>query len=114
MSFDWSEEWVEAFTVILLLIGFIIAIALKNPFLSYVLIFLAGMLAARGYYLRRKNEPILPFVLLILGFLLGYILGAFSGNRMLTFLFFAVGFFVSYYLHVKKIITIFKSKGYVK
>ncbi|MBT4936248.1 hypothetical protein HOL21_01250 [Candidatus Woesearchaeota archaeon] len=109
-----DEQWAEAFSLLFLAVGFIIAILLQSPFLSYLSVFFAGFVAGRVYYLKKSKEPILPFVLLIVGFLFGYLLGSFWASRFVTLLFFAVGFGISYYLHLKQILVIFKSEDFIK
>jgi len=109
-----EETWVETLTVILLLVGFVISVFLTNATLTYVVIIGAGFLAGRILYIKRFKEPIFPFVLIIIGFLLGYLLGNFWASRWLTLIFFMVSFGGSYYLHLKKILVIFKSKDFIK
>jgi hypothetical protein len=113
-DYKFEENWVEHFFLLFLILGFIISVLLKNDLLSYISILFAGGLFGRIYYIKRYKEPILPFILLILGFLIGYLIGSFWTNRFLILLFFSTGFFVSYYLHLKKILVIFKSKRFVK
>ncbi|MEW5896644.1 MAG: hypothetical protein AB1668_03060 [Nanoarchaeota archaeon] len=109
-----EEQWAELLSLLFLVVGFILSILLQNPYLSYITVLLGGFLAARGYYVKRYEEPILPFILMILGFLIGYLVGSFWANRLLVLLFFALGFALSYYLHLKKILVIFKSEGFFK
>lgn len=110
----WHEQWVEAMAMLFLVIGFIIAVLLSNSGLNYLTIFLAGALAARVYTIKRYKGPILPLVLVIIGFLLGYLIGSFWINRLFILLLFALGFLVSRYIHMKKVLTTFKSGGFIK
>jgi hypothetical protein len=109
-----EEEWVESFLIVFLALGFIISVLLKSPFYTYVSIFLSGFIGGRVYYIKRYKEPILPFILIIVGFLFGYLLGSLWVSRVVVVLFFALGFMLSYYLHLKKILVIFKSKSFLK
>ncbi len=111
---DLQENWVEALSVTFLVFGFILAVLLQNTLASYIAVFLSGVTAARIYYIRRYKEPILPFILIILGFFIGYFVGAFWLSRVLIFIFFFAGFGASYYLHLKKYLVIFKSKNFHK
>jgi|TARA_Y100000310_G_scaffold321540_1_gene379288 hypothetical protein len=113
-TIKWEERWVENILLFILVIGFIIAVLLFNPVLSYILLFLAGFMAARIYYIKHAKEPILPFVLLILGFLFGYLVGGFWVSRVLALIMFGLGFGISYYLHLKKFLVTFKSEDFVK
>ena len=114
MAIKWDEQWVENFFLFFLVIGFIIAVLMFNPALSYLLFFLTGVIAARIYYIKHAKEPIFPFILLILGFVLGYLIGGFWISRILAIIVFGIGFGISYYLHLKKFLVTFKSKDFVK
>ncbi|PIN73592.1 hypothetical protein COV20_05200 [Candidatus Woesearchaeota archaeon CG10_big_fil_rev_8_21_14_0_10_45_16] len=113
-AIKWEDQWPEVFTFFLLVLGFLISVFVRSAAFSYITIFFAGAVAARGFYMRRYKEPILPFILLIIGFLIGYLAGSIWANRFLALLLFLIGFGLSYYLHLKKIITIFKSKSFIK
>lgn len=116
MSFKiaWEKDWPEALMLIFAVLGFILALALKSPFFTYLTILISGFLAGRVFYTKRYKEPILPFVLIIAGFLFGYFLGSFWASRLLVLVFFGIAFGISYYLHKKKILVIFKSQGFLK
>ncbi|MBI2665183.1 hypothetical protein HYX12_01010 [Candidatus Woesearchaeota archaeon] len=114
MHIHWEDEWAEALALFFLFLGFVISVLLQNPTITYFSVFLAGVLAARIYYIKRFREPILPFILIIIGFLVGYLIGNFWTSRVWSFIFFSIGFSVSYYLHLKKIVGIFKSENFLK
>jgi len=102
------KSWAEVFFVLLLLIGFFISIALPNPWLNYLIIFLAGLLSGRWIYMKKGKQPLFPFFLIIVGFLFGYMLGAYpSGliNTKLIAILFILGGIISYYIH---------KEGYIK
>ena len=109
-----EEQWVELFTVCFLVLGFMISILLQQALLGYISIAVAGLIAGRVYYTKRFAEPIIPFILMIVGFLLGYLIGAYWVSRLLTAGLFIGAFLLSYYMHLRKIIVIFKSPGFVK
>ncbi len=110
----WHEDWAEILALAFLALGLVLSVLLRNSILSYISIFLAGLVAARNYYLKRYKEPIFPFILMIIGFLVGYMVGAFWVSRLLALLFFVLGFGVSYYLHLKEILATFKSERFIK
>ncbi|MBI2669118.1 hypothetical protein HYX14_04720 [Candidatus Woesearchaeota archaeon] len=114
MKLKLHENWVESASLALLAIGFIFSVFMGNSILSFISVFLAGAVAARIYYIKRYKEPILPFILMIIGFLLGYWVGNFWASRLASLFFFAAGFGLSYYLHLKKYITIFKNQNFFK
>lgn len=109
-----KQHWAELLALIFTLLGFMISVLISQPGLSYFSVFVSGLLAGRIYYLQRYQQPILPSVLIILGFLVGYVAGSFWASRFWTIVFFLVGFSLSYYIHVKGIIVSFKSKGFIK
>ena len=110
----WDEQWAEALTVFFIAIGFMISILMRSAFFTYLAVVVCGSLAARLYYMRRYAQPIFPFVLMIIGFLVGYFLGSFWASRFWVFAFFLISFGVSYYLHQKKILVIFKKEDFIK
>jgi len=110
----WDENWVEVFTLLFIVLGFIISVFLRNISLSLTSIMLGGFLSARVYYFKKSSEPILPFILMIVGFLIGYLLGSFWISRIWVLIFFAIGYAISYYLHKKEILVIFKSKNFIR
>jgi xanthosine utilization system XapX-like protein len=109
-----EEQWADVLTLFFLVLGFVISVLLKSAVWSYLSMIIAGGLAGRVYYIKHAREPIFPFVLMMIGFLLGYLVGNFWTSRLLTLLFFGLSFGASYYLHVKKILVIFKSKQFLK
>ena len=114
MHIHWTEQWAEAVALFFVFVGFLTSVLLMNPLLTYFSILLAGFMAGRIYYEKKHHQPILPFILIILGFLLGYLVGSFWASRFWTLFFFCVGFMVSYTLHRKKILVIFKSENFIK
>jgi hypothetical protein len=114
MAVNWLEEWAEMSGLFFMVLGFILSILLMIPVLSYISIMIAGFLAGRIYYIKRFSQPILPFIIMICGFLLGYLIGGFWVSRFWILILFGVTFGASYYLHLKKILVIFKSRNFVK
>ena len=52
--------------------------------------------------------------MMIVGFLVGYLLGGFWASRFWILVFFALAFGVSYYLHLKEILVMFKKEHFIK
>lgn len=110
----WEEQWVEVLALFFLFLGLAVSVLLRNTYFSYLTVFLAGFLGGRLYYLKHYKEPILPFVLIIIGFLFGYLVGSLWINRIAVLIFFVLGFVISYYLHLKQVLVTFKSKNFIK
>ncbi len=109
-----QENWVEVLAAAIMVLALVVSLLLRNVLFGYVTIVLAGLIAGRIYYIKRFSQPILPSILIIVGFLLGYLIGGFWGSRFGILLFFGAAFGISYYLHLKKIIVIFKSEKFIK
>lgn len=91
-----SENWAEFFFFCLLIFGFLFSLSVQSAGLSYVLIVLFGIMCGRFLSVRKKG---FPFYLIVLGFLIGFLLGArFASWKVLVFFFF-IGGLVSFYLH---------------
>ncbi len=104
---DFGKNWPEVFGFFLLLIGFAIAIFATSAVISYIIIFLSGALFGRLWYRTRKNFQF-TFFIIITGFLVGYLLGSSLiryGNKGVMVIFFLLGWIITYYLHVREIIT---------
>ena len=114
MEFKLEEQWAEVLTILFLALGFVIAVLLQSALFTFLSVIIAGFLGARVYYMKRFSEPIFPFVLIIVGFLVGYLLGSFWASRLWVIVFFPLSFALSYYLHLKGIFAIFKSEDFIK
>lgn len=109
-----EEEWAELSALFFIVLGLVVSVSLQNPLLSYITVISAGFLAGRIYYIKHQKEPILPFVLMIVGFLLGYVVGSVWVDRIWVLILFVLAFGISYYLHLKQILAIFKSRRFIK
>jgi hypothetical protein len=114
MELELETKWPETIALLLLVVGFIIAVVLQSPSLSYLAIILSGGLAGRIYYEKNSKVKLYPLILIILGFLVGYFIGTFWVSRILILVLFGISFGVSYYLHLKKIFGTFKSDRFVR
>jgi hypothetical protein len=110
----WNEQWVERFALLFIVLGFLMSILLRNSVFILVTVTIAGFICGRIFYLKRFKEHIFPFIIIISFFLIGYVAGSFSANRILVIILFILGFGISYYLHLKNILAIFKSESFIK
>ncbi len=95
---DLFTFWVEAFFVLLLVIGFTTAAIIQSPLLSYIVAFLSGLLFGKLIY-HKKKDAFAHYALLTIGFIIGYTIGNAVGSRLWTFILFFIGVLVSYYAH---------------
>lgn len=92
------EHWAEILTFALLIVGFLFSLLAPSAVLSYLIIFVAGMLGGRLIYLS-KGDMVFPYLLVLVGFLFGYLVGSRYGSWLVTVVVFVLGNILSYYLH---------------
>ena len=107
-------RYAEILAGIFLFLGFFISTSTVNPVFGVISIFIAGFIAGRVYYFKRKKDPILPYILVIAGFVVGFLMGNIWSSRLIVLLFFAIGFGLSYWLYMKNILVSFKSENFLK
>ena len=100
---NWIDDWPEYLALLLLIIGFITAMAAGSKVLAYVIVLVCGAAFGRVWY-RLKDNLNVPWFLIILGFLIGFLLGVRYGSRGVVIILFVFGIVVSYYLHDKRFI----------
>ena len=100
------KNWAEISALIILLVGFFMAVSMNNPAYIYIVIFIAGLFAGRYHFSQISKRPLFPIFLIIIGFLLGYILGSFAADRRIVVLIFIIGWAISYIVHKKGIIKV--------
>lgn len=86
-----------------MIVGIVMALVSPSAVISYFIIFLVGMFAGRLIYIRKRNIQ-LPYFLIIAGFVIGYLIGAYYGNKRLIIILFIIGSVISYKLYDKKIL----------
>src|SRR3989338_10550633 len=95
------EHWVEVLAACVLLIGIFIGIAIRSSPLLYITVLLSGILSGKIVYSKHKSQPIFPFILIIFALLVGYLIGAFSANKLTIIVLFLGGAWLSYWAHKK-------------
>jgi len=103
-KFNYFSDWAEFFFFILLFIGLVVGIISPSAVITYLVGFFTGAMAGRLVY-ERKNKLKAPYLLIVIGFVIGYVIGTFHGDRRITFLLFVFGAVLTYYT---------LDKGYLK
>lgn len=116
MAHEKSFVGTTEFFLFLIMIGSAaVALFIPSEPMSYVIIMLAGFACGRLIYKRRYQEhypkPDLPYfivseftyLIMILAFLIGYIMGSYRVSKVMVLILFLVSFAISYYVHYKKI-----------
>ena len=101
--FDLHKNWMEYSLLLTTLIGILIAVLAPSAVISYVISFLSGIFAGRLIY-ERKDKIQLPYFMIIAGFVIGYLIGVYYGNRGIVIILFVIGAILSYNLYDKKIL----------
>ncbi len=96
------KNWAEFFFFVVMVIGLIIALWATSfsAVISYIVVFLSGMIGGRLLYDRRKKLTF-PYYIIIMGFLIGYVIGTYYGSRKVVIILFVLGVLLSYHLHKK-------------
>jgi hypothetical protein len=102
MAEFYFKNWAEIFFFVLMIIGFIFALWATSfsAVISYIVVFLSGMIGGRLLYDRRKKLTF-PYYLIIIGFLIGYVIGTYSvgyGSTTVVMILFILGILFGYYL----------------
>jgi hypothetical protein len=101
---DWfMDNWAEFFALVILVVGFVIAVSAGSAVILYIVSLLFGAGFGRWWY-RFKKKLKVPAAVISIGALIGLTLGSFYGDRRVVIILFAVGFAASYYLHEQKIL----------
>lgn len=101
--FQYYKNWMEFWFFVLMVIGVLIALSSPSAAISYIVIFLSGMLAGRLLY-ERKDKIQFPYLMIIIGFVIGYLIGVYYGSRRVSIVLFIIGAILSYKLYDNKIL----------
>jgi len=107
-TIDFWFSWPEILALILLVIGFILAVSAGSAVITYIVVFFSGLYFGRLWY-AYYNSIRTPWFIIIFCFLIGYLLGSFYGSFRVIIVLFILGIFIGFYLHQKKIV---KTRGY--
>ena len=99
MAEFYFKNWAEILFFILMIVGLIVSLVSPSLFVSFIIVFLSGMIGGRLLYDRRKKLTF-PYYLIIIGFLLGFIIGTFIvyQEASVVAVLFVLGILFSYYL----------------
>ena len=100
------KSWVEFFFFVVMVVGLIVALLAPSAFISYLVVFLSGMIGGRLWY-ERKKKIAFPYYIILIGFLIGYLMGTYVGygNTAVVIILFVLGILFSYHLC---------NKGYIR
>ena len=78
------KSWAELFFFAVMIMGFIVSLWATSfsAVISYIVIFLSGMIGGKLLYERRKKLTF-PYYIIIIGFLIGYVIGTYYGLSLI-------------------------------
>ncbi len=97
---DVFKNWMEYLLLVFMVVGIILALAAPSAIISYIIILISGIFAGKILQIR-KNAVQFPFVMIIIGFVIGYAIGAYYGSRRMIIVLFVVGALAGYRLYDK-------------
>ena len=100
---EFHKNWMEFFFIALVVIGVLAALLSPSAAISYAIAFLAGMFAGRLFY-EERNRIRFPYIIIMAGFAVGYLIGVYYGSRTIVIVLFVIGAALSYKLYEKKIL----------
>ena len=103
MGLKTPERWAEYWALFLLIVGFLFAVKTENPVFLYIIALCFGLIFGRFLWKYKKSMKWSVFTI-ILGFLVGYLLGAQTGDRNIIIVVFFIGLIVSFYVHNNNIL----------
>ena len=101
--FQFDKNWMEFFFLVIAVIGVLIALSAPSAVISYIIIFLSGIIAGR-LICERKDKIKFPYLIIVLGFFIGYLIGVYYGSRIVVVVLFMLGSILGYNLYEKKIL----------
>ena len=103
MHYNPYEDWPETVAILVLALGFLLAVLARSMIFEYALILLAGLVFGRLLH-RWKPHKKTALVLIILAFLMGYLLGGIWANRKLLIVLYGAGIYGGWMLEKKQVL----------
>ena len=101
---DIFKNWMDFALIGLLITGLLFGVLAPSAFISYAISLISGLLAGRVIF-ARKHKARYPFLVIILAFFVGYMLGVYYGDKRVIALLFILGCVIGYKLYDKKILS---------
>lgn len=95
------ETWPELFFILFLVIGILFSFLSRAPWMSYMVIFLSGMVIGRLGYVNRHKQ-VFPIYFVVFGYLVGFFVANYfsvNANYAILVLVLVGGVYISYKIH---------------
>lgn len=100
---DVHRRLIEWFAAGLMIIGVLIAVIVPSAVISYIIMLLFGIFTGR-IMVKIHHKEHMPYILMLGGFVIGYLLGVYYGSRLIVLVSFIVGVYIGNYLYKKGIL----------
>ena len=100
---DLHKYWMEYFFLAVMVLGLFFALVAPSAVISYSVALIAGIFGGRLIYERRNNVQV-PYIVIMAGFAIGYVIGAYYGSRWIVVVLFIAGTILGYKVYDKKIL----------
>ena len=90
--------WVEITFIILIVAGFILAALIDSPIITYAVAFICGLIFGKLIY-HKKEDTMFPYIMLAIGFIIGYLIGTRTGSHLAVAAAFVLGNVLCYKIH---------------
>jgi O-antigen ligase len=106
IEFSFKEDWGEGFGLLALCLGVIIGYATGSAMTAYVLSLIAGLIFGRQWHRSRKGQR-LPWFVVVIGFLIGYLFGSLPyADPKPSIVLFVAGICLGYFVRKKGLTTV--------
>ena len=102
-EYFFSKNWAEILFFIVMVLGAVIGLSAPSAFISYIIVTVCGLYAGRMIF-KTKNILMFPFILASVGFLIGFVLVLYYGNRIAAVSLFLLGMVAGYKIYQKKLL----------
>lgn len=101
-GFEILTAWVEIFFIVFIVLGALLGFLIRNAALSYTILFLFGLVTGTVLY-NKRSVSLFPYILLVSGFAIGYIVGNRVADIFVLLALFITGNITSYQIFDKKL-----------
>ena len=100
---EYYSTWMEFWFLALMVVGLVLALLAPSAFIGYLIALISGFFTGRLLY-ERKHKLSFPYIIIMAGFAIGYVIGVYYGSRTIVVALFILGAVSSYNMYDKKIL----------
>ena len=104
MDLNLTKNWAEILFFLVMVVGAIVGLTAPSAAISYFIIVICGLYAGRIIY-KTHNILLFPFILAVIGFLIGFVFVLYDGNRVVVIILFVIAMFTGFKIYQRKYLT---------